>query len=108
MPYYEREKPLFVVGHEAKRSARHSVRKKRTGTYVPYYEREKPLFVVGHGAKRSARHSVRKKRTGTYVPYYERERPLFVVGHEAKCPFQVFPSIRVQDPPSFRPRKKAR
>jgi len=35
--------PLFVAGHEAKRNACLSVRKKTTGTYVPYYEQEKPF-----------------------------------------------------------------
>ena len=67
---------LFVVGHEAKRSARLSVRKKTTGTDVPYYEREKPLFVVGHEAKRRARSGVPQqekpergaKRNVCYVP----------------------------------------
>jgi len=44
VPYHEQEKPLFVVGHGAKRSARLSVHKKTMGTYVPYYEREDPCL----------------------------------------------------------------
>jgi len=46
VPYYER-KALFVVGHGAKRSARLSVPKKRTGTCVPDYEQEKSCLSSG-------------------------------------------------------------
>ena len=78
------KRPLFVVGHEAKRSARLSVHPKRTGTCMPYYERKAPVRSRARSEAKCPLQAFTKRGRALTCPTTNGKSPLCVVGHEAK------------------------